>query len=107
MPHDRFLIGRRETLGLLAAGLLNLRRLAGQGQEPEFKGLDHIEFYVSNVEKSRDFYVRVFGNTLKIRGAKRYLKLGSAYMAFEPPRANRGEIRVDHFSAAINAGSSH
>jgi catechol 2,3-dioxygenase-like lactoylglutathione lyase family enzyme len=101
MAHDRLLIGRREALGLCGAGLFAFRNLAGQGQEPEFSGLDHIEFYVSNVEKSRDFFVRIFGNTLKSRNTKRYLKLGSAYMAFEQPRGTAAEIRVDHFSVAI------
>src|SRR5438034_6627668 len=100
MPLDRLFIGRREFLGLIAAGLATPRRLAAQPQ-PEFAGLDHIEFYVSNVEKSRDFFVRIFGNTLKSRAAKRYLKLGSTYMAFEPPRGNASGIRVDHFSVAI------
>src|SRR5436305_3805080 len=101
MTHTARLMGRRELLGFLAAGLLTPRRLAAQAQEPQFAALDHIEFYVSNIEKSRDFYVRIFGNTLKNRGAKRYLKLGSTYMAFEPPRGNAAEVRVDHFSVAI------
>jgi catechol 2,3-dioxygenase-like lactoylglutathione lyase family enzyme len=94
-------IDRRELFALLTAGVLIPRWLSSQGQEPEFSALDQIEFFVSNVERSRDFYVRIFGNTLRNRGAKRYLKLGSAYMAFEPPRGNNAEIRVDHFSASI------
>ena len=100
MTHDR-LIRRREALGLFGAGLFAGRELAAQSQEPEFGALDHIEFYVSDVEKSRDFFVRIFGNTLKSRGAKRYLKLGSTYMAFEAPRGNGAGIRVDHFSVAV------
>ena len=80
--------------------LLARQGFARQAATPEFAALDHIEFYVSNVEKSRDLFVRIFGNTLKNRNGKRYLKLGSAYMAFETPRANGG-IRVDHFSVAV------
>jgi catechol 2,3-dioxygenase-like lactoylglutathione lyase family enzyme len=94
-------LSRRDLLALFAAAAVRPERLAAQTQELEFSALDHIEFYVSNVEKSRDFYARVFGDTLRNRGAKRYLKLGSAYMAFEPPRGNGADIRVDHFSAAI------
>ena len=102
MAHDRFRIGRREALGMLGAGLLAGRGLTAQGQGLEFSALDHIEFYVSNIERSRDFFVRIFGNTLlKNRTTKRYLKLGSTYMAFEPIPANQTEIKVDHFSAAI------
>jgi catechol 2,3-dioxygenase-like lactoylglutathione lyase family enzyme len=95
-------MNRRELLGLFGAGVLAVPPPLAQDQLPlpAFSALDHIEFYVSNVEKSRDFFVRVFGNTLRSRNNKRYLKLGSTYMAFEQPRAN-GEIRVDHISVAI------
>lgn len=93
---------RRELCGLLPAALLTSTWLPAQSGEPEFAALDHVEFYVSNVEKSRDFFLRIFGNTLRMRGAKRYLKLGSAYMAFETPRGAAGAAgRVDHFSASI------
>ena len=93
---------RREAVRLFGASLLTARSLSAQGEALEFDALDHIEFYVSNVEKSRDFFVRIFGNTLlRNRTGKRYLKLGSTYMAFEPPRGNDGVIQVDHFSIAI------
>jgi catechol 2,3-dioxygenase-like lactoylglutathione lyase family enzyme len=101
MAQTRFLLNRREWLGLAGIGILSARRLAAQDGKLEFSALDHIEFYVSGVEKSRDFFVSVFGNTLLKRGDKRYLKLGSTYMAFEPPRGNDGQIQVDHFSIAI------
>jgi catechol 2,3-dioxygenase-like lactoylglutathione lyase family enzyme len=95
-------MNRRDWLGLVGAGMLAVRPTVGQDQLPlpAFSALDHIEFYVSHVEKSRDFFVRVFGNTLRSRNNKRYLKLGATYMAFEQPRAN-GEIKVDHTSVAI------
>src|SRR5258705_3221888 len=92
---------RREVLRLFVAGLVAARTARAQDQPIQFAGLDHIEFYVSNVEKSRDFFVRIFGNTLKNRAPKRYLKLGSTYMAFEPPRGSGTASRVDHFSVAI------
>jgi catechol 2,3-dioxygenase-like lactoylglutathione lyase family enzyme len=93
-------MNRRKLLGLFGAGVLAVRQTGTQEQTPAFSALDHIEFYVSNFEKSRDFFVRVFGNTLLNRNNKRYLKLGASYMAFEVPRAN-GEIKVDHVSVAI------
>jgi len=95
-------LNRRELLGVFAAGLLPKGSASAvQAEEPEFAGLDRVEFYVSNVEKSRDFFVNIFGSMLKNRNGKRYVKLGSSYMAFEPPRGNGGQIRVDHFSISI------
>ena len=93
-------MNRRELLGLFGAGMITASQAVAQQPAPAFSALDHIEFYVSNVEKSRDFFVNVFGNTLLSRNNKRYLKLGASYMAFEQPRAN-GEIKVDHTSIAI------
>jgi catechol 2,3-dioxygenase-like lactoylglutathione lyase family enzyme len=93
-------MNRRDMLGLFGAGALVLRRPGAEDPIPAYSALDHIEFYASNVEKSRDFFVRIFGNTLRSRNNKRYLQLGATYMAFEQPRAN-GEIRVDHISIAI------
>ncbi|HLQ76965.1 MAG TPA: VOC family protein, partial [Terriglobia bacterium] len=92
-------LNRRELLELFGAGMFVARQPGAQQQAPAFSALDHIEFFVSNVERSRDFFVRVFGNTLLNRNNKRYLKLGTTYMAFEQPRAN-GEIKVDHTSLA-------
>ena len=96
------MLNRRELLGVFAAGLLPRgSAFAVQAEELQFAGLDRVEFYVSNVEKSRDFFVRIFGSTLKNRNGKRYVKLGSSYMAFEPPRGTAGQVRVDHFSISI------
>jgi catechol 2,3-dioxygenase-like lactoylglutathione lyase family enzyme len=101
MTQHRLLMSRRDLLGLIGAGVLAVREPGLQELMPEFSALDHIEFYVSNVEKSRDFFVRVFGRTLLKRANKRYLKMGVTYMAFEQPRGNDGEIKVDHVSVAI------
>jgi catechol 2,3-dioxygenase-like lactoylglutathione lyase family enzyme len=98
----RGVLSRRELLGVFAATLLPKGFVfAVQAEELQFAGLDRVEFYASNVEKSRDFFVNVFGSTLKNRNGKRYVKLGSSYIAFEPPRGNAGQVRVDHFSISI------
>jgi len=93
-------MNRRELLGLFGVGVIAGRMPGLQDQALAFSALDHIEFYVSDIEKSRDFFVRVFGNTLRMRNNKRYLKLGSTYMSIELPRANN-ELKVDHVSVAI------
>lgn len=95
-------VSSKITRRLLLAGALG-QRLYAQNARPEFAALDHIEFYVSDLDKSRDFFVRLFGNALlkNSSASKRYLKLGSAYMAFEKPRTAGGELAVDHFSCSI------
>ena len=100
MPHSA-LIGRRNLMQMFAAGLLPRPIFIRQSETPQFAGLDRIEFYVANVEKSRDFFVKLFGNTLKKRNDKRYVKLGPSYMAFEPPRGSGGRIGVDHYSVSV------
>jgi hypothetical protein len=80
-------VNRRELLGAFAASLLSrASAFAVQADELQFAGLDRVEFYVGNVDKSRDFFVNIFGTTLKNRNGKRYVKLGASYMTFEPPR---------------------
>lgn len=101
MADDGSVVNRREFLKLFSGSLVATRGLALQERGPEFSGLDHFEFYVSNPEKSRDLFVRLFGAELLNRNAKRYLKLGSTYMAFEAPRANASAGQVDHVSLAV------
>jgi catechol 2,3-dioxygenase-like lactoylglutathione lyase family enzyme len=103
MNNDSICRTRRRVLQMLAAAAVSGRAFAAQNNGPEFAALDHVEFYVSDAEKSRDFFLRVFGATLRMRGAKRYLKLGSAYMAFEPPRGTFTAGSLDHFSASIRS----
>ena len=94
MPH---FIGRREALGLLGAAAWTAPRASAADQSLRFSGLDHIEFFVSNVSKSVEFYARVFGNTVmkNNKTTRRYVKLGAAYIAID----QGPQIRVDHFCA--------
>jgi catechol 2,3-dioxygenase-like lactoylglutathione lyase family enzyme len=87
---------RREALALFAASACAARAADAPFT---FAALDHIEFTVTDAEKSRDFYTRIFGNTVLKNSTrpKRYIKLGSTYMAFDPAP----EIRVDHFCVSI------
>ncbi len=66
-----------------------------------FTGLDHVEFTVSDVDKSLAFYVRVFGNTVMKNNqtTRRYIKVGGSYIALDKTQ----DIRVDHFCAGIEA----
>src|SRR5215468_9929816 len=87
---------RRDFLGLLPLGIV---RATSVERPFPFTALDHIEFTVSNVLRSRDFYGRVFGYDVmkNKRTQRRYVRLGESYLAFEPNTT----VRVDHFSAGI------
>jgi len=94
---------RREALCAIGAGVFSAARLAAQEAPLPFDAIDHVEFYVSQVERTRDFFAAVFGATLLRNAAasKSYLKLGSSYMAFERPRTAGGPLVTDHVSVAI------
>lgn len=87
-------IGRRDFIGLLGTAAV-----ASAQSAPKFSYVDHLEFFVADVEKSTAFYARVFGNTVlkNNRTTRRYVKLGSAYIAIDTGQ----EIRVDHVCAGI------
>jgi catechol 2,3-dioxygenase-like lactoylglutathione lyase family enzyme len=88
-------ITRRSALGILGA-------CAFAADQPfEFTGLDHVEFFATDVERSTAFYARIFGNTVlkNNKTTRRYLKLGSAYIAIET--AGQAGVKVDHFCAGV------
>ena len=92
---------RREALGWIGASVFAIRKAAAADPALRFTSLDHIEFLVSDVEKSAAFYARIFGNTVlkNNRTTRRYLKLGASYIAMD--RNAQGAINVDHFCAGI------
>ena len=94
---------RREAIFAIGAGMLSVARPSAQDASLEFDAIDHVEFYVSQVEKTRNFFASVFGNTLlrNASAAKSYLRIGSAYLAFERPRTAGGPLTTDHVSVAI------
>jgi catechol 2,3-dioxygenase-like lactoylglutathione lyase family enzyme len=94
---------RREALSLAGAAALWVARPSAQEAALEFDGIDHVEFYVSQVQRTRDFLAAVFGTTLLVNAtaAKSYVKVGSGYFAFERPRTEGGPLTTDHVSMAI------
>ena len=90
---------RRDVLGMLGA-LLATRQAGAQPAALDFAALDHVEFTVSDIEKSLAFYTRIFGSMVmkNNKTTRRYIKLGSAYIALD----HAVQIRVDHFCAGIN-----
>jgi catechol 2,3-dioxygenase-like lactoylglutathione lyase family enzyme len=86
---------RRTALALLSAGAW-AAHLSAADSPLRFTGLDHVEFWASDIEKSRDFYARVFGNTVmkNNKTTRRYIQLGNAYIAIDK---GQDAGRVDHF----------
>jgi catechol 2,3-dioxygenase-like lactoylglutathione lyase family enzyme len=83
--------------------MFSLAGPSAQEASLEFDAVDHVEFYVSDVERARDFLAKVFGSTLlkNASASKSYVKIGSAYLAFERPRTPGGPLTTDHVSVAI------
>jgi catechol 2,3-dioxygenase-like lactoylglutathione lyase family enzyme len=94
---------RREALSAIGMGMCAAARPFAQSAVPEFDGVDHVEFYVSQVERTRTFFAAVFGGTLlrNASASKSYVRAGSAYLAFERPRTAGGPLVTDHVSVAI------
>jgi len=80
--------------------LLALAAASAQAQSPPvYAGIDHIEFFVTDLQRSLRFYTQLFGKDLwkNRQTERRYLLLGSAYMALE----QREVVRVDHVCFGI------
>jgi catechol 2,3-dioxygenase-like lactoylglutathione lyase family enzyme len=85
---------------LPACGLLLLLALPVQAQPaPDYAAVDHIEFFVTDLERALAFYTRLFGTDLwkNHQTPRRYLMLGSSYLALE----EREGARVDHVCFGI------
>jgi len=81
--------------------LFLLGTLSARAQAPVYASIDHIEFFVSDLERSLPFYTRVFGAELwkNRQTERRYLQLGNSFLAFE-----QGEpARMDHLCFGIDA----
>ena len=68
---------RREMLAMLGVSAVAVREALAADSALHFTALDHVEFLVSDVEKSAAFYARVFGNAVlkNNKTTRRYVKL--------------------------------
>jgi catechol 2,3-dioxygenase-like lactoylglutathione lyase family enzyme len=91
-------IGLSEALRLLGVGVL-AARITPAEENLHFSALDHLEFFVSDIQRSLGLYTRVFGNAVwkNNRTARRYLKLGSTYIALE----QGPDPHLDHYCGGI------
>jgi len=81
---------------LLACGTATA---AMAGEVPVYADIDHVEFFVTDIERSLAFYTRLFGNDpWKHKQADRhYITLGNSYMALEQQQ----DARIDHLCFGI------
>jgi catechol 2,3-dioxygenase-like lactoylglutathione lyase family enzyme len=104
MSHDESRpIGRREMLGLLGVGVCAMPKTGvAADQMPRSTGVDHVEFWVSDPQKSVAFYTRIFGNTVlkNNKTERRYVQIGPAFLAMDRPQAQQ-PLRVDHVCAGF------
>lgn len=97
-PGPRLLI--TPYLRLFALGLLLLGGNGAAAQTgPRYAALDHIEFFVTDLDRALTFYSRVFGNEVwkNRQTERRYLRLGNSYLALE----QRATPSIDHVCLGI------
>ncbi len=84
----------RPATVLLTLWLLVVSSSLRADTAPVYTSLDHVEIFVSDLQKSLQFYTRVFGSeVLKNRQSeRRYLRLGTGYLALEQQKT----AHVDH-----------
>jgi catechol 2,3-dioxygenase-like lactoylglutathione lyase family enzyme len=90
-------LSRRELIGglaLLAAG-------AGTAEAAGFQGssINHVSLFVSNLQRSTDFYQRTFGCTVNKRDGNNQLVFGNNFLVLRP---GNPAGKVDHFAIGVD-----
>ena len=83
-----------QGLALLAAG-------AGTAEAAGFQGnsINHVSLYVSNLQRSTDFYQRVLGCTVNKRDGNNQLVFGKNFLVLRP---GNPAGKVDHFAIGVD-----
>ena len=83
-----------QGLALLAAG-------AGTAAAAGFQGnsINHVSLFVSNLQRSTDFYQRTFGCTVNKREGNNQLMFGKNFLVLRP---GNPPAKVDHFSIGVD-----
>ena len=82
-----------QGLALLAAGSSTMSAAGFQG-----KSINHVSLYVSDVQKSSDFYQRVLGCTVNKRDGSNQLMFGKHFLVL---RTGKPAGKVDHIAVGI------
>lgn len=83
-----------QGLALLAAGSSAAEAAGFQGTS-----INHVSLQVSNLQRSTDFYQRVFGCTVNKRDGNNQLMFGKDFLVLRP---GNPPAKVDHFAIGVN-----
>jgi catechol 2,3-dioxygenase-like lactoylglutathione lyase family enzyme len=85
----------------LVQGLALMAATAETASAAGFQGnsVNHISLYVSNLERSTDFYQRTFGCTVNKRNGNNQLVLGKNFLVLRP---GNPAGKVDHFAIGVD-----
>ena len=83
-----------QGLALLAAG-------SGVAEAAGFQGnsINHVSLFVSNLQRSTDFYQRVFGCSVNKRDGNNQLMFGKDFLVLRP---GNPPGKVDHFAIGVD-----
>ena len=85
----------------LVQGLTLLAASSGTASAAGFEGnsVNHISLYVSNLQRSTDFYQRTFGCTVNKRDGNNQLVFGKNFLVLRP---GNPAGKVDHFAIGVD-----
>jgi len=89
-------MSRRE----LVQGLAVLAAGAGTASAAGFQGstINHVHMFVTDLQKSTDYYQRVLGCSVKKRDGNNQLMFGNGFVVLQP---GKQPGRVDHFAIGV------
>src|SRR5712692_2475039 len=83
-----------QGLALLAAGSGTVSAAGFQGNS-----INHVSLYVNDLQRSTDFYQRVFGCTVNKRDGNNQLMFGKNFLVLRP---GNPAAKVDHFAIGVD-----
>src|SRR6267154_6531173 len=83
-----------QGLAVLAAGSTAAEAAGFQGN-----GINHVSIYVSNLQRSTDFYQRVFDSAVNKRTGDNQVRLGKQFLVL---REGKPAGKVDHIAIGVD-----
>ena len=83
-----------QGLAVLAAGVTAAEAAGFQGNS-----INHVSLFVSNLQKSTDFYQKVFGCTVNKRDGNNQLMFGKNFLVLRP---GNPPAKVDHIAIGVD-----